>query len=585
MPDARRVLSAAMAYVASVLERWARRLFRERDLLLRSDGKVHFVRLTAKLQMSLALLAVAALLWVGGATYTAWDQRIVIRSGVDELHELKAAYRDLLGEAQGYHEKVAALTQRFATGQGELQKQSVQLIQSDEATASDSNENEFTQQLRRLDVDVGEMTRMSALIAESLTKIEADFARVDAEGESAVQLRTLLRDRLCEVEDRLIRTQTVLAIKERKVASLEKSLNLSSNSLAALEESHTELKSVIASVELEREAERKRGDELTAELVRMSDALLAVRNKHVGALRQRTASETRMAALENLLGASRTQSQRLEAQLTEVLAQLAKQAGEMEDGQDLALLLVSERVARLIERLEEVYTSQEATLARYSQRAVDGLGDLERIIEMAGLDAKILMSRVEYVPTGQGGLFIAAPAGQRINSGMVSSEREGLADALLNLETHLSQWETLREILYALPLVAPVDNYHVASGFGIRKDPLTKRRSMHFGADLAGWIRSPVYATAPGTVVVVGRKARFGKMVEIDHGYGIRTRYGHFSKILVKKGQVIEFRHKIGLLGNTGRSTGPHVHYEILFDKKQIDPLKFIKAGRYVSKV
>ena len=159
-----------------------------------------------------------------------------------------------------------------------------------------------------------------------------------------------------------------------------------------------------------------------------------------------------------------------------------------------------------------------------------------------------------------------------------------MAEALLTLETHLVRWESLREVLHALPLVTPVDNYHVASGFGIRKDPMTKRRAMHFGADLAGWIRSPVFATAPGTVVDVGRKARYGKMVEIDHGYGIRTLYGHLNKILVKKGEVVEFRHKIGLLGNTGRSTGPHVHYEILFDGKQIDPVKFIKAGRYVSK-
>ena len=583
MPDARRVLWALAAWVGAACERCTKFLFRERYLLLRSGGAVHFVRLTARLQVSLTLLAVVALMWVGGATYTALDQQTVIRSGVDELNEIKAAYRDLVGEASDYQEKVALLTQRLATGQGELGKQSKRISQLDADSAATGVGDEFAQHLRQFAADVTEMTQISALIEESLSKIEADFARVDADGDGAVRLRTLLRDRLREIEGKLVETQTVLALREKEVATLENSLDATNNSLASMKNSHGELQSHVARFELEWEAERKRGDELTTELVSMSEALLAVRTKHVGALRQRTASETRMAALENLLGASRTQSQRLEAQLTEVLGQLSTQAGQLNDT-NLAQLPVSERVARLLERLEELYTSQEATLVRYSERAIEGLEDLQRIITMAGLDSKTLMSRVEYSPSGQGGLFIAAPAGDGVSTAALSHEREGLADALLNLETNLGQWESLREIFHALPLVAPVDNYHVASGFGIRKDPLTKRRSMHFGADLAGWIRSPVYATAPGTVVVVGRKARFGKMVEIDHGYGVRTRYGHFNKILVKKGQVVDYRYKIGLLGNTGRSTGPHVHYEILFDGKQIDPLKFIKAGRYVSK-
>ena len=79
-------------------------------------------------------------------------------------------------------------------------------------------------------------------------------------------------------------------------------------------------------------------------------------------------------------------------------------------------------------------------------------------------------------------------------------------------------------------------------------------------------------------------KGRYGRIVEVDHGNGLRTRYAHLLRSTVKKGQKIGHRHKIGLLGSTGRSTGPHVHYEILFNGKQIDPFKFIKAGRYVFK-
>ena len=90
--------------------------------------------------------------------------------------------------------------------------------------------------------------------------------------------------------------------------------------------------------------------------------------------------------------------------------------------------------------------------------------------------------------------------------------------------------------------------------------------------------------TAPGKVVFTGWRPGLGWTVEIDHGMGIRTRYGHLRTILAKQGDEIGFRDKVGLLGNTGRSTGPHVHYEILVNGKPVDPTNFIMAGKYVFK-
>ena len=124
----------------------------------------------------------------------------------------------------------------------------------------------------------------------------------------------------------------------------------------------------------------------------------------------------------------------------------------------------------------------------------------------------------------------------------------------------------------------------MASSYGLRSDPFNNRKAMHYGVDLAGWGGAPVFATAPGKVIFAGRKGRYGKMVEIDHGYGIRTRYAHLQKVLVQRGEEVGHRHEIGLLGSTGRSTGPHVHYEVRFDGKPLNPDKFIKAGRYVFK-
>jgi murein DD-endopeptidase MepM/ murein hydrolase activator NlpD len=171
-----------------------------------------------------------------------------------------------------------------------------------------------------------------------------------------------------------------------------------------------------------------------------------------------------------------------------------------------------------------------------------------------------------------------------IGDGGATAMTPALATTLTDVEHHLTRWETLKSILASIPLISPVDYYHLASGFGKRRDPFTNRWALHSGLDLAGWLKAPVYSTAPGTIVFSGKKERYGKMVEIDHGNGIRTRYGHLFKVMVRKGEKIGHRYKVGLLGSTGRSTGPHVHYEVLFNGKQLDPLKFIKAGRHVFK-
>ena len=140
----------------------------------------------------------------------------------------------------------------------------------------------------------------------------------------------------------------------------------------------------------------------------------------------------------------------------------------------------------------------------------------------------------------------------------------------------------VRDVVRRLPLTVPIDYFQRTSRYGKRRDPINGKWAMHYGIDLGGIFKSSVYATAPGVVSYVGWKGKFGRLVEVNHGAGIKTRYGHLHKILVKKGQKIGFREKIGLLGSTGRSTGAHLHYEILSGGRPRDPMKFIKAGRYV---
>ena len=147
-----------------------------------------------------------------------------------------------------------------------------------------------------------------------------------------------------------------------------------------------------------------------------------------------------------------------------------------------------------------------------------------------------------------------------------------------------SYFEILKERFLSVPLSGPMDTYYVTSAYGYRKDPYTKRRAFHKGIDLGAPWGTEIKVTAPGKVSFIGRWGSYGKSVFVNHGYGIETRYAHLSKIYVKEGQSLLLGQAIGKIGNTGRSTGKHLHYEIKINKKSMNPRPFLKEGKNVSK-
>ncbi|MBL8630047.1 MAG: M23 family metallopeptidase [Rhodospirillaceae bacterium] len=122
------------------------------------------------------------------------------------------------------------------------------------------------------------------------------------------------------------------------------------------------------------------------------------------------------------------------------------------------------------------------------------------------------------------------------------------------------------------------------SGFGVRRDPFTGGYAQHLGLDMGAEFKSSVMATGEGKVIYAGWEGRYGRMVEIDHGMGLTTRYAHLARVLVKEGDKVQRGGVIGQLGCSGRCSGPHVHYEVLHNGKAINPLKFLKAGSDVFK-
>ena len=200
--------------------------------------------------------------------------------------------------------------------------------------------------------------------------------------------------------------------------------------------------------------------------------------------------------------------------------------------------------------------------------AVDrgAFAQIERVLASAGVDVKHMFAQLG-VNRGEGGPFIPSSAGQ--SAATISPEK--LA--------------ALRTLIKALPVTAPLESYELGSPFGVRGDPINGHSAYHTGIDLRAPYMTPVYATAAGVVTYSGYRDDYGKVVEIDHGNGISSRYAHLHRQTVSVGQRVAGHSQIGFLGSSGRATGPHVHYEVLVNGEPQDPEKFLGLARVIAAV
>lgn len=157
----------------------------------------------------------------------------------------------------------------------------------------------------------------------------------------------------------------------------------------------------------------------------------------------------------------------------------------------------------------------------------------------------------------------------------VSADQRG--DFLAMLESRLFE-QKIRKMM--VPTQAPVPDANLGSLFGWRVDPITGRSALHTGLDFPATPRTPIFAAAGGVVVLQEYQAEYGNMIEIDHGNDLVSRYAHTSRTAVKKGDLVKRGQKIAEVGNTGRSTGPHLHFEVLVQGIPQDPQKFLDAGK-----
>lgn len=266
------------------------------------------------------------------------------------------------------------------------------------------------------------------------------------------------------------------------------------------------------------------------------------------------------------------------------------QMGKQEIPLDITALSVDSELARQRDEILEAKRVAEENLNALTLRLgqmqahvirLDALG--QRLTRIAGLDS----GEFDFSnPPAQGGPDEGETsdlASESVALPDFMTQLDELSAQLKDREEQLNVLETLfidRNLqARVLPAGRPVTKGWISSKFGIRTDPFSGKPAWHKGIDLAAKEDSGMIAVAAGVVTWAGKRYGYGNLVEINHGKGYVTRYGHGKSVLVKVGDTVEKGQVIGTVGSTGRSTGPHVHFEVWLEGKAVDPMKYVQAA------
>lgn len=272
---------------------------------------------------------------------------------------------------------------------------------------------------------------------------------------------------------------------------------------------------------------------------------------------------------------------------------------------------MADHVSYLEQRIKDIQDENEHLITAVRQRTDKKIDEFEDIISMTGLDSE----KLERIASSDGGMpysdaqpvpgpnthgdasraVPAFPATEAVakKDAPTHGEDEGgpfipydstsFSETDRDLIVNVDRMVLLHDIVQQLPLKQPIFDARTTGPFGKRVDPLNGRWAIHPGVDLVGPPGAKIFATSAGRVIAAGHRPAYGNAVDIDHGFGIVTRYAHMSKIVVKEGDIVRKGQQVGVQGSTGRSTGPHLHYEVRINDQPVNPVKFLHAGEYVS--
>jgi len=230
-----------------------------------------------------------------------------------------------------------------------------------------------------------------------------------------------------------------------------------------------------------------------------------------------------------------------------------------------------------VERIQATRMDQERLIDAAEGFAKSRAERLRLAMRMAGLDAGSFTGRGASL----GGPLIEAKDPRALAA--VLDVDEEFAARIHRAASDMSDMRSLSSAAQRLPFNRPTANPALSSSYGVRFDPFTHRPAFHSGLDFPGAFYTPIMATAPGVISFTGVRSGYGNTVEIDHGGGFKTRYAHLQGIAVRVGQRVVIGQRVGAMGSTGRSTGPHLHYEVWVNGRAQNPNRFLKAGEYVQ--
>jgi murein DD-endopeptidase MepM/ murein hydrolase activator NlpD len=258
-------------------------------------------------------------------------------------------------------------------------------------------------------------------------------------------------------------------------------------------------------------------------------------------------------------------------EMTEMLPADALDSETVTDSSNEAARTVEKVSASIPEAsaLARIEARQLALVERLTHFADQRAARAETALRKLGLDPRTMIAATRV---GMGGPF------ERL-----STERDGSLDPRFErLGLSLARMDALERGLNGVPQFMPADMHMISSGFGYRADPFHGGAAMHAGLDFRGPVGAPIHAAARGRVTFVGTKSGYGKVVEVSHGNGMMTRYAHMSAWRARVGQQVAAGDVIGQIGNTGRSTGPHLHFEVRIHGRAVNPRPFLETAPHV---
>ena len=258
-------------------------------------------------------------------------------------------------------------------------------------------------------------------------------------------------------------------------------------------------------------------------------------------------------------------------------ADLARARGEVTRLSGENLMLAGE-LGHVQDRLTSLTDEMSGLVAFEEQiRTVADLNPIDEDVRQVGIGGPLVGARANLlggesrVPESAQGAAETGDEAARLQR-QVRLLRESFSEVLETLSDR-------KEDLGRTPSILPVENCWQTTGFGYRSDPFTGVKTMHYGVDLSARRGEPIMSTADGKVSFAGRRRHLGLVVEIDHGNGVVTRYGHNHRVFVKKGQEVVRGQVIAAVGSSGRSTNPHLHYEVRVNNRAVDPRRYILQG------